>query len=60
MKKDITELYCFIDDFCTIYVEYEKKKLIPSNKQGNSACSLSLSEMLTINLIIYQKNVLIA
>ncbi len=25
MKKDITELYCFIDDFCKIYIEYEKK-----------------------------------
>ncbi|WP_410520714.1 transposase [Candidatus Tisiphia endosymbiont of Dioctria rufipes] len=28
MKKDITELYSFIDDFCKIYYEYEKKKLM--------------------------------
>ena len=33
MKKDITELYSFIDDFCKIYQEYEKRKLLPSFKQ---------------------------
>ena len=59
MKKDITELYCFIDDFCKIYIEYEKKKLIPWNKQRNRACSMSLSEMLTIMILYhtsYSKN----
>jgi len=29
MKKGITELYSFMDDFYKIYTEYEKKK-IPS------------------------------
>ncbi|WP_341758702.1 hypothetical protein [Candidatus Tisiphia endosymbiont of Ditula angustiorana] len=52
MKKDITELYSFIDDFCKIYLEYEKRKLLPSNKQRNRPCSMSLSEMLTI-IIMY-------
>lgn len=33
MKKDITELYSFIDDFYQIYSGYEKKQLLPSNKQ---------------------------
>ena len=28
MKKDITELYVFIDDFCKIYEKYEQHKLI--------------------------------
>jgi len=59
MKKDITELYCFIDDFCKIYSEYEKQKLIPSCKQRNRQCSMNLSEMLTIIIMFhtsYAKN----
>ena len=35
MKKDITELYRIIDDFCKIYSEYEKQKLLPTLKQRN-------------------------
>lgn len=59
MKKDITELYSFIDDFCKIYAEYEKKKLLPSNKQRNRDCKMSLSERLTIMIMYhtsYAKN----
>lgn len=48
MKKDITELYSFIDDFYQIYSGYEKKQLLPSNKQRNRLCSMSLSEIMTI------------
>ncbi len=36
-----------------------KKKLIPSDKQRNRACSMSLSEMLTIMILYhtaYSKN----
>ena len=53
MKKDITELYSFIDDFCHIYSGYEKKQLLPSNKQRNRLCSMSLSEIMTI-MVMYQ------
>lgn len=53
MKKDITELYSFIDDFCKIYLEYEKSKLLPSNKQRDRACNMSLSEMLTIIIMFH-------
>ncbi len=52
MKKDITELYIFIDDFCKIYTEYEKKKLLPSQKQRNRNCAMSLSEIMTV-MIMY-------
>ncbi len=55
MKKDITELYSFIDDFCKIYSEYEKKKLLPSSKQRNRDCKISLSEQLTI-MIMYHSS----
>ncbi len=53
MKKDITELYSFIDDFCKIYYEYEKKKLLPTEKQRNRRCDMSLSEIMTI-MVMYR------
>jgi len=59
MKKDITELYSFIDDFCKIYSAYEKKKMLPSNKQRQRGSSMSLSELLTIMIMYhtsYAKN----
>ncbi len=30
MKKDITELFCIIDDFCKLYEKYKSKKLLLS------------------------------
>ena len=59
MKTDITELYSFIDDFCKIYSEYEKKKLLPSPRLRNRDCGMSLSELLTIMIMYhtsYAKN----
>jgi len=55
MKKDITELYSFIDDFCKIYSEYEKQKLLPSLKQRNREHKISLDEQLTI-VIMYHSS----
>ena len=52
MKKDITELYSFIDDFCKIYSDYEKKQLLPTNKKRNRLCFMALSEIMTI-MIMY-------
>lgn len=59
MKRDITELYSFIDDFCKIYFEYKKRKLLPSLKLRNRDCRMSLSELLTIVIMYhtsYAKN----
>ena len=59
MKKDITELYSFIDDFCQIYFEYEKNQLLPTNKKRNRACNMSLGEIMTIMIMYhtsYAKN----
>ena len=59
MKKDITELYSFIDNFCKIYTLYQEKKLLPSLKRRNRDCKMSLSEQLTIMLMYhtsYAKN----
>lgn len=59
MKKDITELYSFIDDFCKIYESQEKQKLLPSSKKRNRPCEMSLSELMTIMVMFhtsYAKN----
>lgn len=59
MKKDLTELYTFIDDFCQIYNAYEKKKLLPSLKRRNRNNEMALSELLTIMIMYhtsYAKN----
>lgn len=53
MIKDIIALYYFIDNFCKIYNEWIKNKLLPSNKIRDRECELSLSELLTIVLYFY-------
>jgi hypothetical protein len=55
MKKDIIELYSFIDDFCKIYLEYEKQKLLPSLKQRERECTMSLAEQMTV-VIMYHSS----
>ncbi len=35
MEKDITELFCIVDDFCHLYNEYCSRKLI-SNREIKS------------------------
>lgn len=55
MKKCITTIYYLIDNFCKIYQEWEKEKLLPGSdsklrrREGN----LSLSELITIVLYFY-------
>ena len=55
MKKDITELFCFIDDFCKIYQEYEKQKMLSNQNQRNRLGKMTLSEMLTI-MVMYNSS----
>ena len=52
MKKDITELYSFTDDFYKIYTAYEEKQLLPSEKRRHRTGKMSLSEIMTI-MIMY-------
>jgi len=59
MHKDITEIFCFIDDFAKLYEENENKKLLPSNRQRHRECTMSLGELLTVMIIFhtsYAKN----
>ncbi len=48
MRYDITKIYYFVDEFCKIYSEWSKHKILPTTKRRNRACRLVLSEMLTI------------
>lgn len=59
MHKDITEIFCFIDDFAKLYEQNEKKRLLPTNRQRYRETSMSLGELLTIMVIYhtsYAKN----
>ena len=53
MKKSITNIYYLVDNFCKIYNEWEKKKLLPSAKIRHRDGNLSLAELLTIILYFY-------
>lgn len=48
MRYDITTLYYFIDEFCKIYEEWERAKLIPREGKRKRPGNMSLSEMLTV------------
>jgi len=53
MKKCITTIYYLVDNFCKIYNEWEKEKLLPSTKIRHRVGNLSLAELLTIVLYFY-------
>ena len=53
MKKCITTIYYLVDNFCKIYNEWEKEKLLPSTKIRHRTGNLSLAELLTIVLYFY-------
>jgi Transposase DDE domain len=53
MKKCITTVYYLVDNFCKIFNEWEKEKLLPSNKIRHRVSNLMLSELLTIVLYFY-------
>ncbi|KJV51882.1 putative transposase [Orientia tsutsugamushi str. Gilliam] len=48
MKKCIITVYYLIDNFCKIYQDQERKRLMPSNNQKNKDGKLFLTELLTI------------
>jgi len=56
MKKDITGLYCFVDDFCQGLDEHLKTQAIegPSPKNKTRLPDLTLSEMITIMLLFQE------
>jgi hypothetical protein len=53
MKKCITTVYYIVGNFCKIYLEWERSKLLPSNRKRQRDSSLSLCELMTIVLYFY-------
>ena len=53
MNYDIVALFCCIDDFCKIYEDYERHRLISGTHQRMRETTLKLSEMLTI-MVVFQ------
>lgn len=55
MKKDITTLFCFVDDFCQEVDKAMNQKLLgQGTEKPTRTCSMSMSEILTITLLYYQ------
>ena len=55
MKKDITELYVFIYDFCKIYEKYEQQKLINKVFKGLAKSSMDFFYGSKLHVVINDK-----
>ena len=53
MRYDIVTLYSFIDDFCKIFEEWERHKLLPTERKRIRATQLTLAELLTIMVVFH-------
>jgi len=53
MKKDITELFCNVDDFCREVDKIEKSTRIGSNRRPTRTSQLERSEIITIILLYH-------
>jgi hypothetical protein len=51
MKKDITELFIYIDDFCKNYAQFQNKNIIGHSKKPTRVPGLVSSEIITIILL---------
>jgi len=56
MKKDITEMFCFIDDFCKAVTDYVQQHQLDEkpHRKPTRVSGLSMSEMVTILLLYHQ------
>lgn len=52
-KDKITEIFCSIDDFCVEFVPLFEKRLIGAGKKRKRASKLSLSEVMTIQVLFH-------
>lgn len=49
----ITEIFCSIDDFCKEFVPFWQKSLISNSKKRKRTCKMSLSEIMTIQVLFH-------
>lgn len=54
MKKDITELFIYIDDFCKQYESFLARQTLPSRRKPTRIPGLVISEIMTIILLFHQ------
>ena len=56
MKKDITQLYCFVDDFVTAYKKVSSSCLLgkSNSRKPTRVPNLSEAEIMTIVLLFHQ------
>lgn len=55
MKKDITALFCFVDDFCKVAEHWISQSFLPiNNKKPTREPKINHSELLTIVLLYHQ------
>lgn len=54
MNKNITELFCLIDDFCNAADKNFAEKFLPSGKKPTRTPGITYSEILTIILLYHQ------
>jgi len=54
MKKDITELFIYIDDFCKQYQLFFQKQTLPTMQKPTRTPGLTTSEIMTIVLLFHQ------
>jgi len=54
MKKDITECFAFVDDFCQQYESFLAKQTLPTERKPTRTPGLAISEIMTIVLLFHQ------
>ena len=54
MKKDITELFVFVDDFCKHFALILQENTLPSSKKTTRVPGLMTSEIMSIVLLFHQ------
>ncbi len=56
-SSKITEIFCSIDDFCKEFIPLFEQRLIGKRKTRNKSCKLSLSEVMTIQVLFHLSGV---
>lgn len=54
MNKNVTELFCFVDDFCKAVDENFAEKLLPNGRNPTRVPEITHSEIMTIILLYHQ------
>jgi hypothetical protein len=54
MKKDITELFVLLDDFCAEYDQFLQKQFLPKNRNPTRVPCLQISEIMCVILLFHQ------